>query len=106
MAFTVRITTRAFNDIRRNIDWWSEHRLAVQAGEWCDLVLRKIDGLSVMPESYPLGSENQKTPYELREMHVGCLEKQRIVSCSGFSRKRLRFLQFAMCQPIRSSRET
>jgi plasmid stabilization system protein ParE len=71
MAFTVRITTRAFNDIRQNIDWWCEHRSAEQAGEWCDLVLRQIDGLGVMPESYPLASENQKTPYELREMHVG-----------------------------------
>ena len=24
-----------------------------------------------MPESYPFASENHKTPYELREMHVG-----------------------------------
>ncbi len=71
MAFTVRITTRAFNDIRQNIDWWAEHRSAEQAGIWCDLVLRQIEGLSVMPESYPLASENQKTPYELREMYVG-----------------------------------
>ena len=71
MAYTVRITTRAFNDIRQNIEWWSEHRSAVQAGEWCDLVLRQIDGLSVMPESFPFAAENHKTQYELREMHVG-----------------------------------
>ncbi len=71
MAFSVRITTRAFNDIRQNIEWWSQHRSAEQAGQWCDLVFKQIDGLSVMPESYSLASENHKTPYELREMHVG-----------------------------------
>ena len=71
MAFTVRITTRAFNDIRQNIEWWSEHRSAEQAGEWCDLIFRQIDGLSVMPESFPFAAENHKTQYELREMHVG-----------------------------------
>lgn len=71
MAFSVRITTRAFNDIRQNIEWWSEHRSAEQADEWCDLVLRQIDSLRVMPQSYPFAAETQKTQYELREMHVG-----------------------------------
>lgn len=71
MAFSVRITTRAYNDIRQNIEWWSQHRSAEQAGQWCDLVLKQIEGLSAMPESYALASENHRTPFELREMHVG-----------------------------------
>jgi len=71
MAFSVRITTRAFNDIRQNIEWWSQHRSAEQAGEWCDLVLKQIEGIGVMPESYSLAPENHKTPFELREMLVG-----------------------------------
>ena len=71
MTFSVRITTRSFNDIRQNFEWWSQHRSAEQAGQWFDLVFKHIDGLSVMPESYPFASENHKPPYELREMHVG-----------------------------------
>ncbi len=69
----MRVVTseRAFEDIRRNARWWLENHSPAQAARRYDEIPAAIAGLDIRPEQWPLATENEETPVEIREFHFG-----------------------------------
>ena len=71
MSLDVIVMPRAERDLRESTKWWTENRSSEQATRWWDGILEAIETLSKNPQRCPLARENNKYPYELREMHYG-----------------------------------
>ena len=71
MNLDVVVMPRAERDLRESTKWWAENRSPVQAGRWWDGILEAMETLSENPQRCPLARENEKHPYELRELPFG-----------------------------------
>lgn len=71
MSYRVVISAAVYEDLRRNVAWWSENRSREQAGRWKDAILRKILSLDALPESHARAAENDDFSYELRAALFG-----------------------------------
>lgn len=71
MTYQIRITSRAYEDLREIVRCLSENHSIQQAAEWYDGILTKIESLASMPESHPFARENSRVTFELRELHFG-----------------------------------
>ena len=71
MTLPVELSSRAFEDLRRNAAWWAKHRSQSQAERWYDGFHDALKSLSDHPERYCLARENGKCEFEVRELHYG-----------------------------------
>jgi plasmid stabilization system protein ParE len=71
MKYEVLITARADRGAQANHDWWAEHRSAEQAARWYDEFLRVILSLENDPDRSDLADENDRFPYEVRQLSFG-----------------------------------
>jgi plasmid stabilization system protein ParE len=71
MTFKVRVTQEAYDDIKRNANWWAAHHSVEQAERWSDAILEKIQTLADFPESHVLAYESADYEYDLREALFG-----------------------------------
>ena len=81
----VSISERAWEDVRQNVRWWSEHRSAEQAARWYDDIRSAFVSLEDRPEQWPVARESPRFPYEIREYHfrISGQAIQRIVFASS-----------------------
>ena len=66
----VTISELAWEDIRRNVGWWSENRSEAQAAAWYNDIRATIASLSDLPEQWPLAREASHFSYVIREYHL------------------------------------
>lgn len=71
MTYRLRLTQRAYDDIRRNARWWADHHSTEQAIRWYDAIHAKVASLVDFPESHAIANENPDCAYELREALFG-----------------------------------
>jgi plasmid stabilization system protein ParE len=71
MTFQVRVVPEAYDDIKRNANWWAAHHSVAQAERWSDAILAKIQTLANFPDSHALAFESPDFDYELREALFG-----------------------------------
>ncbi len=71
MTKPVNLAKRAKAELHSNARWWAEHRSQRQAQRWHDGFIDALESLAENPERCPLARENDRFPYELRELHYG-----------------------------------
>ena len=71
MKYEVLITPRAEREAQSNHDWWAENRSVEQAARWYDEFLRVALSLERNPERHVIAAENDRFPYELRQLNFG-----------------------------------
>ena len=71
MTREVLITERAQHEAQDNHDWWAEHRSAEQAAQWYTEFLKAAASLSENPERCSLAVEDDRFPYEIRQLNFG-----------------------------------
>lgn len=71
MTYRVVVTERAARDVEEITGWWSRERSPDQATRWYTGIRNAISTLDTGPDAYPLATESNEFPYELREMHYG-----------------------------------
>src|SRR3990170_6959937 len=71
MTYEVLIATRAQQEAQANHDWWAEHRSAEQASRWYDEFLNATLSLEQNPDRFGLAAENDRFPYEIRQLSFG-----------------------------------
>jgi len=71
MTIKLEITERACSDIERNAIWWAQNHSLDQAVSWQTAVYDQLEGILLMPESYPLISEAHSIGEPLRQKAVG-----------------------------------
>jgi plasmid stabilization system protein ParE len=71
MKYEVSITSRAEQEAQANHDWWAEHRSAEQAARWYDDFLNSALSLEQNPDRCSLAAENERFPYEIRQLNFG-----------------------------------
>ena len=71
MTYEVIITSRAEQEAQANHDWWAENRSSEQAARWYDEFLKAAFSLEENPERFPLAAENDRFPYEVRQLTFG-----------------------------------
>ncbi len=71
MNYRVVLADRTLEDIDRNARWWAKNRSGDQAIRWYEGILEAIYALDENPQRWTVARENDKFPYELRELHYG-----------------------------------
>lgn len=71
MAYEVRVTGPAKDDIWRNYRWWSENRSHDQAIRWFLEIDAFIPSLSDLADRYPLASESELRAIGIRQAPFG-----------------------------------
>jgi plasmid stabilization system protein ParE len=71
MNYEVLITRKAQHEAEANHLWWAEHRSAEQAACWYDEFLKATLSLEQAPDRFALAAENDRFPYELRQLNFG-----------------------------------
>jgi plasmid stabilization system protein ParE len=71
MTYEVLITARAQWEAQTNHDWWAEHRSAEQAARWSQEFLDATASLGANPDRCSLAAENDRFPYEIRQLNFG-----------------------------------
>src|SRR3989304_3152014 len=71
MTYEVLITTKAQQEAQANHDWWAEHRSPEQAARWYDEFLAAALSLEQNPEQLAFAAENDRFPYEIRQLNFG-----------------------------------
>lgn len=71
MSGPVIFTPEAEASLWENAEWWARNRSAEQAQRWYDGFVGALEKLGEHPEEFPLARENDKFPFELRELHFG-----------------------------------
>jgi plasmid stabilization system protein ParE len=71
MTRDVLIAERAQQEAQSNHDWWAEHRSAEQAARWYGEFMKAAASLSRNPERCCLAMEDDRFPYELRQLNFG-----------------------------------
>ena len=71
MKYELLITQRAQREAQANHDWWAEHRSPEQAARWYDEFLQATLSLEHEPARFALAAENDRFPYELRQLNFG-----------------------------------
>jgi plasmid stabilization system protein ParE len=67
----VKLTDRAYQQLKGSAQWWADNRSFVQAVKWYEGFLRALVTLEKNPERCPLARENESMPVEMRELHFG-----------------------------------
>jgi plasmid stabilization system protein ParE len=71
MKYEVVVTFRAQQEAQANHDWWAEHRSNEQAARWYDEFLLATASLASSPGRFTLAPENDRFPYEIRQLNFG-----------------------------------
>jgi plasmid stabilization system protein ParE len=71
MNYEVLVTARAQREAQTNHDWWAEHRSAEQAARWSEEFLKAAASLGLDPDRSVLAAENDRFPYEIRQLNFG-----------------------------------
>ena len=71
MTYAVKLVPRAKIQLCNSALWWAEHRSAEQAVRWLEGFEAALQLLSHNPERWPLASEDDAVPFEIREMTYG-----------------------------------
>ena len=71
MTYTVVATERAAREIEEAAAWWARERSVEQAERWYQGIRAAISGLAASPEARPVAAEQQRFPYDIRELHFG-----------------------------------
>ena len=71
MSLPVILQREAEDQIVASARWWVKHRSVEQAERWYAGILKAIDSLDKKASQYPLARENERFPYELRQMNFG-----------------------------------
>jgi plasmid stabilization system protein ParE len=71
MTYEVLVTSRAQQEAQANHDWWARHRSAEQAARWYDSFLKVTLSLEQNPDRFGLAPENDRFPYEVRQLSFG-----------------------------------
>jgi plasmid stabilization system protein ParE len=71
MKYQVIFTEPAATTIEENAVWWARERSADQASRWYDGIRAAILSLDEFPQRCPLAPENDRFPYELRDLYFG-----------------------------------
>ncbi len=80
MSFRVILTARACRDRDAAFDWYAEHYSLDFADRWYAGLQEAVRSLSENPERCGLAHENDRFPFELRELRYGARKnKHRIL---------------------------
>jgi hypothetical protein len=71
MTHVVVITERAQQEAQAAHDWWAQHRSAQQAARWYDEFIKVAFSLDRNLERYTFAPENDRFPYEVRQLNFG-----------------------------------
>lgn len=71
MTCVVLTTATAQQEAQANYDWWAEYRSAEQAARWYDEFLAASLSLEENPDRCALAAENDRFPYEIRQLNFG-----------------------------------
>ncbi len=71
MSRSVIILPRAKADLHDAAAWWAEHRSSEQALRWYEGFIDALESLADQPERHPPARENERFPYDIRELHYG-----------------------------------
>lgn len=71
MSYEVKLLPRAKLQLYNSALWWAEHRSAEQAVRWLEGFEAALRLLDHNPERWPLASESDAVPFEIREMTYG-----------------------------------
>ena len=71
MSYEVRLLPRAKLQLFNSALWWAEQRSAEQAVRWLEGFEAALQLLAHNPERWPLASESDAAPFEIREMNYG-----------------------------------
>lgn len=71
MKYAVVVTEPAAKAIEDTSVWWARERSAEQAARWYGGIREAIASLEQFPERCALSAENERFPYELRELYFG-----------------------------------
>ena len=74
--FEIDLTSAADEDLRNNVQWWSEHRSRSEAERWYVSILEHIYSLERMPTRCLLAREAESLGIELRNLWFGLGSKQ------------------------------
>ena len=71
MTYAVKLLPRAKIQLCNSALWWAEHRSTEQAVRWLAGFEAALQLLAHNPERWPLASESDAVPFEIREMTYG-----------------------------------
>ena len=71
MKYEVVITARAEQEAQAIHDWWAENRSAEQAARWYTEFWNAVVSLEQAPDRCALAAENDRFPYEIRQLNFG-----------------------------------
>jgi plasmid stabilization system protein ParE len=71
MTYEVIITSRAEQEAQANHDWWAANRSPEQAARWYDEFLKTAYSLEENPDRFPVATESDRFPYEVRQRTFG-----------------------------------
>ena len=71
MSLPVVVQPEAEDTLFQSAAWWAKHRSVDQAERWFDGFVATIYTLGDNPERHPVARENDKFPYEIRELNYG-----------------------------------
>ncbi len=71
MNYEVKLLPRAKLQLYNSALWWAEHCSAEQAVRWLEGFEAALQLLAHNPERWPLASESDAVPFEIREMTYG-----------------------------------
>ena len=74
--FEIVLSATAQNDLRANVQWWSEHRSPSEAERWYVSILESIYSLEHMPTRCLLAREAETLGIELHNLWFGLSAKQ------------------------------
>ncbi len=71
MTFQVLVSPRAVSQVRQSSSWWARNRSLFQAQQWLQSFRAALNSLSHDPLRWPVATESDDLPIELREMLFG-----------------------------------
>jgi plasmid stabilization system protein ParE len=71
MTFQVVITAQAAAELQAASVWWAENRDPHQAARWFAEFDEEIRGLAENPYRYAVAREDERFPYEIRQLNFG-----------------------------------
>jgi plasmid stabilization system protein ParE len=71
MTYEVLTTSRGELEAQINRDWWATNRSTEQAARWYDAFVKSVLSLKQSPDRCALAPENDRIPYEVRQLNFG-----------------------------------
>ena len=76
MNYDVYLTDKASGQLEAAARWWSQHRSVEEAQRWYEGFIEAIGSLAKNPRAFPLASEHESFPIELRQLTYGLGRKK------------------------------